>query len=224
MPTPGRRSSPQRRRGDFLHDWAWADVAAFDGQPQRRYVLEEDGADRRHRWRRRSGRCSAAARSGTCRTARCSTGARRTAAERAAGPAHRPAHRGASAPGHRGQARAAARGRGAVLDALAAAACAHTPETLQVGQTRIVELGRRRALLAALRQGHPLCRAPRRTRGRARRGRRGRSGRRGHRRPARAGRRDAAPRRLPAATARALPRGVARAGRRRTRRHPRGAP
>ncbi len=25
--------------GDFLHDWAWADVAAFDGQPQRRYVL-----------------------------------------------------------------------------------------------------------------------------------------------------------------------------------------
>jgi lipid II:glycine glycyltransferase (peptidoglycan interpeptide bridge formation enzyme) len=30
--------------GDFLHDWAWADVAAFDGQPQRRYVLEEDGS------------------------------------------------------------------------------------------------------------------------------------------------------------------------------------
>jgi lipid II:glycine glycyltransferase (peptidoglycan interpeptide bridge formation enzyme) len=30
--------------GDFLHDRAWADVAAFDGQPQRRYVLEEDGA------------------------------------------------------------------------------------------------------------------------------------------------------------------------------------
>jgi lipid II:glycine glycyltransferase (peptidoglycan interpeptide bridge formation enzyme) len=30
--------------GDFLHDWAWADVAAFDGQPQRRYVLTEDGA------------------------------------------------------------------------------------------------------------------------------------------------------------------------------------
>ncbi|MEP7081807.1 MAG: peptidoglycan bridge formation glycyltransferase FemA/FemB family protein [Chloroflexota bacterium] len=29
--------------GDFLHDWAWAEVAAFDGQPQRRYVLEEDG-------------------------------------------------------------------------------------------------------------------------------------------------------------------------------------
>jgi peptidoglycan pentaglycine glycine transferase (the first glycine) len=29
--------------GDFLHDWAWADVAAFDGQPQRRYLLEEDG-------------------------------------------------------------------------------------------------------------------------------------------------------------------------------------
>jgi lipid II:glycine glycyltransferase (peptidoglycan interpeptide bridge formation enzyme) len=30
--------------GDFLHDWAWAEVASFDGQPQRRYVLEEDGA------------------------------------------------------------------------------------------------------------------------------------------------------------------------------------
>lgn len=29
--------------GDFLHDWAWADVAAFDGQPQRRYVAIEDG-------------------------------------------------------------------------------------------------------------------------------------------------------------------------------------
>ncbi len=28
--------------GDFLHDWAWADVAAFDRQPQRRYVLTED--------------------------------------------------------------------------------------------------------------------------------------------------------------------------------------
>ena len=29
--------------GDFLHDWAWAEVAAFDGQPQRRYVLEDAG-------------------------------------------------------------------------------------------------------------------------------------------------------------------------------------
>ncbi|MBA3688613.1 MAG: peptidoglycan bridge formation glycyltransferase FemA/FemB family protein [Chloroflexi bacterium] len=29
--------------GDFLHDWAWAEVAAFDGQPQRRFVLEEEG-------------------------------------------------------------------------------------------------------------------------------------------------------------------------------------
>lgn len=28
--------------GDFLHDWAWADVAAFDAQPQRRYVLTDD--------------------------------------------------------------------------------------------------------------------------------------------------------------------------------------
>jgi peptidoglycan pentaglycine glycine transferase (the first glycine) len=30
--------------GDFLHDWAWAEVAAFDGQPQRRYVLTQDDA------------------------------------------------------------------------------------------------------------------------------------------------------------------------------------
>ncbi len=30
--------------GDFLHDWTWAEVAAFDGQPQRRYVAVEDGA------------------------------------------------------------------------------------------------------------------------------------------------------------------------------------
>lgn len=29
--------------GDFLHDWAWGEVAAFDGQPQRRYLLEEGG-------------------------------------------------------------------------------------------------------------------------------------------------------------------------------------
>ena len=29
--------------GDFLHDWAWAEVADFDAQPQRRFVLEEDG-------------------------------------------------------------------------------------------------------------------------------------------------------------------------------------
>ena len=34
----------QTASGDFLHDWAWAEVAAFDGQPQRRYLLEEDGA------------------------------------------------------------------------------------------------------------------------------------------------------------------------------------
>ena len=30
--------------GDFLHDRAWAAVAAFDGQPQRRFVLEDDDA------------------------------------------------------------------------------------------------------------------------------------------------------------------------------------
>ena len=29
--------------GDFLQDWAWADVAAHDGEPQRRFILESDG-------------------------------------------------------------------------------------------------------------------------------------------------------------------------------------
>ena len=29
--------------GDFLHDWGWAAVAAHDREPQRRFVLEEDG-------------------------------------------------------------------------------------------------------------------------------------------------------------------------------------
>ncbi len=29
--------------GDFLHDWAWSEVAAFDGEPQRRFVLEDGG-------------------------------------------------------------------------------------------------------------------------------------------------------------------------------------
>jgi peptidoglycan pentaglycine glycine transferase (the first glycine) len=28
--------------GDFLHDWQWAPVARFDGQPQRRFVLAAD--------------------------------------------------------------------------------------------------------------------------------------------------------------------------------------
>jgi lipid II:glycine glycyltransferase (peptidoglycan interpeptide bridge formation enzyme) len=30
--------------GDFLHDWAWADVSAFDGQPQRRFVALDGDA------------------------------------------------------------------------------------------------------------------------------------------------------------------------------------
>jgi lipid II:glycine glycyltransferase (peptidoglycan interpeptide bridge formation enzyme) len=30
--------------GDFLHDWGWDAVASFDGQPQRRFVVEVDGA------------------------------------------------------------------------------------------------------------------------------------------------------------------------------------
>lgn len=34
----GRTSS-----GDFLHNWGWAAVAEFDGQPQRRFVVEDGG-------------------------------------------------------------------------------------------------------------------------------------------------------------------------------------
>lgn len=30
--------------GDFLHDWGWEAVAAYDGQPQRRFVVEDDGS------------------------------------------------------------------------------------------------------------------------------------------------------------------------------------
>jgi lipid II:glycine glycyltransferase (peptidoglycan interpeptide bridge formation enzyme) len=46
--TPGDESAWQAllgrtAAGDFLHDWAWAAVAAIDGQPQRRFVLEEEG-------------------------------------------------------------------------------------------------------------------------------------------------------------------------------------
>ena len=41
--TPWQALLARTAAGDFLHDWAWADVAAFDGQPQRRYVLEEAG-------------------------------------------------------------------------------------------------------------------------------------------------------------------------------------
>ena len=29
--------------GDFLHDWSWAEVAAHDGEPQRRFVVEAGG-------------------------------------------------------------------------------------------------------------------------------------------------------------------------------------
>jgi peptidoglycan pentaglycine glycine transferase (the first glycine) len=29
--------------GDVLQDWGWAEVSAFDGQPQRRYVVEDGG-------------------------------------------------------------------------------------------------------------------------------------------------------------------------------------
>ncbi len=31
------------RSGDFLHDWEWAEIAALDGQPQRRFVAIQGG-------------------------------------------------------------------------------------------------------------------------------------------------------------------------------------
>ena len=55
--------------GDFLHDWAWEAVAAFDGQPQRRFLVEEAGS----RWPSSPPRSDAWAwggASGTSRTAR----------------------------------------------------------------------------------------------------------------------------------------------------------
>ncbi len=207
--------------GDFLHDWAWADVAAFDGQPQRRYVLTDDEAivalvaaqERplvagRAFWYvphgpvldwERAGGCGASARA-----------------------AHRPAHRGKAASRHRGQARAAHRAAG--RPRLGAAARLPTRARHPPGRADSDRGAcRRRGAAGRLRQGHAVCRAPRRTRGGRGDGGRGRQRLARHRRPPWPGRRDAAARRLPAATARAIPGGVARAGRRRTGRHPRGA-
>ena len=133
--------------GDFLHDWAWADVAAFDGQPQRRYVLEEDGAvvaivaaQERALWRGRTFwyvphgpvldyRDPAAIDRGRALT----IGLREVARQHAAIAVKLEPRLEAGAPEL-----AVLRGRG----------LRSTAETLQVGQTRIVELTDDDALMA----------------------------------------------------------------------------
>ena len=175
-------------------------------------------------WRRRSGRWSAAARSGTCRTARCSTGTRPRRPERLralriglriAARQHRaiavklePRIAEAGAPE---LARSAARPatRRPRRSRSARRGSSSLPTTRRC--SRAFDKDTRYAVRRAEREGVVVD------------GHRGRQRLASHRRPPRPRRRDAAPRRLPAAAARALPGGVARAGRRRTGRHPRGA-
>jgi peptidoglycan pentaglycine glycine transferase (the first glycine) len=133
--------------GDFLHDWTWARVAAFDGQPPRRYLLEQDGrlvaivaAQERALWRGRTfwyvphgpvmdyGDAAAAA-----RLRAVTIGLREAARQHGAIAVKLEPRLEAGVP-----ALEAFRGRG--LRA--------TSETLQVGQTRIVELLGDEAMLA----------------------------------------------------------------------------
>jgi lipid II:glycine glycyltransferase (peptidoglycan interpeptide bridge formation enzyme) len=133
--------------GDFLHDWTWAEVAAFDGQPQRRYVLEQGGtlvaivaAQERPLWRGRTfwyvphgpvmdyddGAAAA-------RWRAVAIGLREAARRHGAIAVKLEPRLEASVP-------ALAAFRGSGLRA--------TPDTLQVGQTRIVQLGDDDVLLA----------------------------------------------------------------------------
>ena len=208
--------------GDFLHDWAWADVAAFDGQPQRRYLVEEDGAvvaiaaaqerpvlGGRAFWYVPHGPIlDWGSPTAGERLRAMVIGLRLAAARHRAIAVKLEPRLEAGAP---------------ELDAFRGRGLRPTTETLQVGQTRIVELADDEALLAGFDKDtrYAVRRAERE--GVARRDHRGRRGRGRHRRAPRPRRRDAAPRRLPDAAARALSGGVARAGRRRAGRHPRGA-
>ena len=135
-----------RDSGDFLHDWAWADVAAFDGQPQRRYVLTDDDAivaiiaaqerplfGGRTFWYVPHGPVldwdapQAAERARALRI-----GLRTAARQRRAVAVKLEPRLAAGSP------------QAALLRGLR-----HTPETLQVGQTRIVPLADDETLLAA---------------------------------------------------------------------------
>lgn len=133
--------------GDFLHDWAWADVAAFDRQPQRRYVLDDGGvvtalvaaqvrrlAAGREFWYVPHGPvldyADAAAEDRLRAVA---------VALREVGAAHR-------AVAVKLEPRLEAGGEG--LAAFTARGLRPRPETLQVGQTRLVDLGDDEDLLA----------------------------------------------------------------------------
>jgi len=133
--------------GDFLHEWAWADVAAFDGQPHRRFVLTD----------------------GEQPVALAAAQVRPLAAGRAFwyiphGPVLDYAHASGAARLRavvRGLAAAAAADRAIVvrleprivagareLEAFSGAGVRRVPSTLQVGQTRLVELVDDHALIA----------------------------------------------------------------------------
>lgn len=133
--------------GDFLHDWAWADVAAFDGQPQRRYLLLDDGvvvaiaaAQERSLVAGRTfwyvPRGPVLDWSGTEAAARLRSlliGLRIAAKEHRAVAVKLEPRLAAGDPA------------AAILDARR---LRHAPDTLQVGQTRLVELSDDEALLA----------------------------------------------------------------------------
>jgi lipid II:glycine glycyltransferase (peptidoglycan interpeptide bridge formation enzyme) len=134
--------------GDFLHDWAWADVAAHDGQPQRRYVLEEDGAlvaivaaQERPLWRGRT--FWYVPHGPVLDYADAAAGARL----RALAIGLREAARQHHAIAVKLEPRLAADAVG--LHTFRGRRLRRTAETLQVGQTRIVELAADDALLAA---------------------------------------------------------------------------
>lgn len=134
--------------GDFLHDWAWADVAALDGQPQRRYLLEEDGQIvalvaaqqrtlpvRRSFWYVPHGPVmDYAAPAATSRMSALINGMRVAAAahDAIAVKLEPRLARGKPEP-----------------DVMRGHGLRHWPDTLQVGQTRIVELADDEALLAS---------------------------------------------------------------------------
>jgi len=133
--------------GDFLHDWGWAEVAAFDGQPQRRYLLEEDGAvvaiaaaqarrlpAGREFWYVAHGPVLDYAAPRAAERVRALVAGLRVAAER---------HRAIAV---KLEPRLASDDAG--LRAFERRGLRRTPDTLQVGQTRIVELADDDALLS----------------------------------------------------------------------------
>ncbi|MGI8657958.1 MAG: lipid II:glycine glycyltransferase FemX [Candidatus Limnocylindria bacterium] len=134
--------------GDFLHDWAWADVAALDGQPQRRYVLtEEDEIVAIVAAQERAlvgGRTFWYVPHGPVLDWDASAAADRV---RAVLIGLRLAARRHSAVAVKLEPRVVA--DTAAASVLGALGVRHVPETLQVGQTRIVELLDDEALLAS---------------------------------------------------------------------------